>query len=177
MRERSLRVRSQLVEEIYNQTEITNKQDNVEAPSFSMRARNLVSNSINSDFSYRPDYEWEGGFVLEVGRTEDFSRLSVPTANVNSQTFRLTYSIPLYGQFRAQVSREEVRVVNATIDPLKPFVYEFTAGKTVGKSFLWQINLDYRIGQNVQLSLYYNGRTEGGREPIHLARMEARAFF
>jgi hypothetical protein len=85
-------------------------------------------------------------------------------------------SFPGVGQLRAELHREEVTLSNI-VDPNAVLPYEFTAGKAVGQSYLWQLTFDYRITANLQLSMNYNGRKEGGGVPVHLAKMEARAFF
>jgi hypothetical protein len=176
MQERSVRVRSQLVQEIGNQTDFINKTDQVTASSTTMRERDLVSNALLSDFSYRPTMNWEVGFNLGV--TEIVNRFggTNATANINEEGIRIVQSFPGIGQLRAEVKREEVILVNVK-DPTLSLPYEFTAGKMTGQSYLWQLIFDYRINSNLQLSIDYNGRSEGGRTPIHFARMEAKAFF
>jgi hypothetical protein len=176
-RERSLRIRSQLVSEITNQTDIMEKTDNLIAPAGNYRLRALDINSMITDFSYKPEQAWEAGFVLEVTRIQDASRMKTPTADINAQTLRLMYSIPLIGQLRGQIQREETLLSNGTVHPEVPYSYEFTNGKVFGQSFLWQLSADYRIGKNFQITINYNGRSEGGNAPIHAGRAEARAYF
>jgi hypothetical protein len=176
MQERSVRVRSQLVQEIGNQTDFINKTDQVSASPTSTRERDLVSNALLSDFSYRPALNWEVGF--NFGVTEIVNRFggTHATADINEEGIRIVQSFPGVGQLRAELKREEVVLVNVT-DPTLSLPYEFTAGKVTGQSYLWQLIFDYRITSNLQLSIDYNGRIEGGRTPIHFARMEAKAFF
>jgi hypothetical protein len=115
---------------------------------------------------------WEVGF--NFGVTEVVNRFSGKNvkASINEEGIRIIQSFPNIGQLRAEIKREEVTVENIEDPP-----YELTDGKSVGQSFLWQLTFDYRISSNLQLSLNYNGRSEGSRTPIHYARMEARAFF
>ena len=176
MQERSVRVRSQLVQEIGNQTDFINKSDQVTAFPTTTRERDLVSNALLSDFSYKPTMNWEVGF--NFGVTEIVNRFggTNATANINVEGLRIIQSFPGVGQLRAEMNREEVVLVNVT-DPTLSLPYEFTEGKVTGQSYLWQLIFDYRITGNLQLSINYNGRSEGGRTPIHLARMEAKAFF
>jgi len=176
LQEQSVRVRSQLGEEIGNQTDFVNKKDRVTASSPTSRERDLVSNALLSDFSYRPSKNWETGFNFGVTELVNHFGGGNATANINEEGVRIVQSFPGVGQLRAELKREEVVVSNIT-DLHGSIPYEFTLGKTVGQSFLWQLTIDYRITANLQLSLNYNGRTEGGGIPIHVARMEARAFF
>lgn len=177
LRERSVRIRSQLVREIANQTEYSNKVNRVGATGPTLRERDIVSDVLNSDFSYRPEREWEIGFKLEVGQATDRFPVIPTTADWNEQALRVVYGFVTRGQVRGEIKREEVSLLSTSADPNRVLPFELTAGKVVGKTFQWSAVLDYRINQNVQVMLNYNGRTEGKRSPVHFARAEARAFF
>ena len=177
LREQSIRVRSQLGVEIGNQTDIMSKLDRVSSSLPSSRERDITSNSLTSDFSYRPEIQWEIGFNFSVSRSVDNFNLGNTTADINGQGIRVTYGLPGAGQLRSEFSREEVAVSNVHSDPIRGIPFELTNGSAIGKNYLWQLAFDYRINQNMQVSLQYNGRSEGGRPPVHLARAEARAFF
>ena len=174
--ERSVRIRSQLVQEIGNQTDFVNKKDRVTASSPTAQERDLVSNMLLSDFSYRPTMKWEIGFNFGITEVINYFGGRNATADINEEGLRIVQSFPGVGQLRAELKREEVVLANIT-DPNASMPYEFTEGKAIGQSFLWQMTFDYRITSNLQLSLNYNGRKEGGGLPVHFARMEARAFF
>jgi hypothetical protein len=174
--ERSIRIRSQLVKEIGNQTDFINKTDKVSAFPASTRERDLVSNALLSDFSYRPVMTWEVGFKFGVTEIVNYFSGIKATANINEEGIRIIQSFPGEGQLHAEVKREEVVLADIK-DPIQILPYEFTEGKVVGQSYLWQLIFDYRITSNLQLSINYNGRSERGRIPVHFARMEAKAFF
>ena len=174
--EKSVRMRSQLVQEISNQTDFINKKDRVTASSPTSEERDLVSNVLLSDFSYRPTMNWEAGFNFGITEVTDHFDGKNTTANINEEGIRIVQSFPGIGQLRAEVKREEVTLSNIT-GPNLSLPYEFTAGKSIGQTFLWQLTFDYRITANLQLSLNYNGRKEGEGLPLHFARMEVRAFF
>jgi hypothetical protein len=174
--EQSIRIRSQLVPEISNQTDFINKKDRLTASSPTSEERDLVSNALLSDFSYRPTMTWEAGFNFGITEVINYFGGKNATANSNEEGIRIVQSFPGVGQLRAELHREEVTLSNiADLNAVLP--YEFTAGKAVGQSYLWQLTFDYRITANLQLSMNYNGRKEGGGLPVHLAKMEARAFF
>jgi len=176
IQEKSLRVRSQLVQEIGNQTDFINKTDRLTASPSSTSERNLVSNALVTDFSYKPVSTWEIGFNFGVTEIVNSFSGTNATANINVEGIRIVQSFPGDGQLHAEINREEVILVNVK-DPTLPLPYEFTEGKVTGQSYLWQLTFDYRITSNLQLSINYNGRREGGRTPVHSARMEAKAFF
>lgn len=177
LQERSMRIRSQLVPEIGNQTDFINKTDRLNASSSSNRERDLESNALLSNFSYRPTLQWEIGFNIGVREIMNHFGGTDATAYINEEGVRAIQSFPGIGQLRIEFTREDVSTQNVLVDASHPIPYEFTDGKALGLSYLWQITFDYRITSNLQLSLNYNGRTEGGHSPVHLARMEARAFF
>ncbi|MBI3586827.1 MAG: hypothetical protein HY088_06835 [Ignavibacteriales bacterium] len=177
VRERSLRVRSQLIQEIGNQTEFANKIDRVLASSFSPRERDIVSNNIGSEFSYRPEPEWEVAFRYGIARSTDRFADQNITADINEQTLRLTYALFSAGQLRGEFEREEVVLSNRPNILARPLAFELTNGKVEGKTFLWQVAFDYRINQYMQVTVNYNGRSEGGNNAVHTARAEAKAFF
>lgn len=176
-RERSVRVRTQLMPEIANQTDYANRTDRVVGSVQGPRDRDLTIHSVNSDFAYRPFREWEVGLRLLFERTGDDARAERTVADVNEQAFRAVYAIPGKGQLRAEVTREEVVLSKPSSDPSRTYPYEFTQGRAFGKNYLWTVNLDYRLTQNIQFTLHYSGRSESGRNSVHLARAEARAFF
>lgn len=177
VRERSLRIRSQLVQEIGNQTEFVNKRDRVIASSYSPRERDIVSNNLNSEFSYRPEPEWEVMFRYGIGRSTDSFVDQNIIADINEQTLRLTYALFSAGQLRSEFAREEVVLSNRPKSLARPLTFELTNGKVEGKTFLWQVAFDYRINQYMQVTVNYNGRSEDGNNAVHTARAEAKAFF
>jgi hypothetical protein len=177
LRERSVRIRSQLVREIGNTTEFVNRTDRSTSSGPSLRERDLLSTGLSSDFAYRPYPQWEIGFRFDVTDVEDRLPGVEAKAAINEQSLRVVYALLGLGQFRVEGEREEVVLTRASSTLSRPLVYEFTGGRVIGKTLLWQMAFDYRISHNVQVTLQYNGRSEGGRTPVHVARVEARAFF
>jgi hypothetical protein len=177
LKERSVRVRSQLVKEIGNETEFINKIDQVNSSSPSPRLRDLLSNELRTRFSYRPEPAWEVSYGIGVSRVLNRYGGQDARADMNDQFVGLSYAFVGYGQLRGQFTREEVRISGVPSGSGQLFPFEFTNGKVAGKSYLWEFALDYRIGRYVQLTVNYNGRSEGGGAPVHTARAEARAFF
>ncbi len=175
--ERSVRLRLQLLPEIGNQTEYRNNLDRVQATARSPRERDLTIEAINTDFSYRPEPAWEVGFRIEVGRVRDRFRAPHAVADLNEQELRVSYSVLGMGQLRAELRREEVVLSAGRPDPVNPFPFEFTNGRVIGRSWHWQLGVEYRVSRHIQLSLRYNGRREGARPVVHFGQVEARAVF
>jgi hypothetical protein len=172
-RERSTRLRWQLVEEVANQIDYINKNDRVSSLQPTTRSRDIASNMVLSDWSYRPVQQVELGFAVGVGRATD--RDSVPglVADMNNQSMRFVYSFQGRGQARVELQREEVSLTGTKF--YVPF--ELTAGRVLGKTWLWRVAFDYRLTQSIHATLNYDGRREGEAEPIHSARAEVKAFF
>ena len=177
LQERSVRVRSQLIPEISNQTDFTNTTDRLVASVQSVSQRDLQSNALLTDFSYRPDMSWEVGFTLGATETVDRFISSTATAGINQQGIRVTQSFPSVGQLRVEFTRKETTLSNVPSSSVGSLPYEFTQGNVVGKTYLWQATFEYRLTSNVQLSANYTGRLEGTNSPVHQVHMEARAFF
>jgi hypothetical protein len=176
-RERSIRLKAQLMKEIGNQTDYTNKIDRLDATVASPRQRNLVSDELRSEFSYRPYPEWEAAFGVALSEVTNQLTLGRAVADINEQFVRLTYALLSLGQVTGELRREEVSVSAAQVTGDVDLPYEFTGGRLVGKTYLWRAALDYRITQYLQLTMNYDGRAEGNRSVVHNAKAEVRAFF
>lgn len=172
-RERSVRVRWQLVPEIANQTDYENKTDQVGASKYSYRVRNIKGDLLTSDWAYRPNKNIEMGFKISVGRAENKDESSNSVADINTQGIRLIYSFEEKGLARVEFNREEVLVLGAGLN----LPYELTGGRLRGKTWLWRTSADYRFTNFLQATLNYEGRSEGLSLPIHSMRAEVRAFF
>ncbi len=173
VRERSVRLRWQLVPEIANQLDLVNRVDRVTGIRSSPRLRDILSNALIFDISYRPQQSLELGIKFDVSRATD--RLSVPElrADLNAQSVRLVYAFQGSGQARGEFGREEVLLARGA----ESYPYELTGGRVAGKTWVWRSTFEYRITQFLQASMNYEGRSEGGRDPVHNARAEIRAFF
>ncbi len=173
LKERSVRIRFKMVEEIGNQTDYSNQIDNVIAVKSSNRARTITSDILTSDFSYRPYKNVEIGFKFSVGRNQD-DYPDVPTViDLNSQLIRLNFSFTGSGRLRMEIERTELNSKET-----KNYIpFELTKGNSLGKNYFWRLNFDYKIGMNLQASVSYDGRLQGAGKVIHTARAEARAYF
>ncbi len=171
-RERSVRIRSQLMSEFSAQIDFINRTDNLSNPG-SSREHNVVSNALTFDLSYRPQQAVELGFKVDVAESRDDQPPAELEANLNGQSIRFVYSLTGAGQIRVEVAREEVLLSQAG----SSFAYELTGGRAEGKTYLWRGAFDYRLADFVQATVNYDGRVEGSRPVVHTARAEVRAFF
>ncbi len=176
--ERSLRIRWQLVPELSNQIDVQHQRDRVIAKPSSSRERDILSNELASEFSYRPLQDVELGFRVEVGRSEDRFPTDHTVADLNAESVRFLYSFRGKGQARVEFEREEVSLSGGAVNmKTARLPFELTNGRSLGKTWLWRTSLDYRVGNFIQVTVAYEGRAEGGRPTLHSARSEVRAFF
>ncbi len=171
--ERSLRIRFRMVKEIRNQTDFINQTDDVSTTANSARARMLSINELTSDFSYRPIQNVEVGFKIGAGTGSDELPAKPTKIESNSQLIRFTYSFTNKGRLRIEAERNEV-TDNGTGNLIP---YELLRGKVVGINYFWRVNFDYRLANNLQITLNYLGRKQGESKIIHNMRTEARAYF
>lgn len=171
-RERSIRIKFQMVEEINNQTDLINTTDNVIAAAVSNRKRLIKGNSIITDFSYRPYRNIEVGFKVLAARNEDLFPVKPTVIDQNAQTIRLNISFAGTGRIRIEAERNELNA--NTTENYIPF--ELTNSNLPGKNYYLRFNFDYRFSTNLQSTASYDGRSQGGKF-IHNLRAEVRAFF
>ena len=170
--ERSLRIRFQMVKEISNQTDFINQTDNNSSVN-NARARILAINELTSDFSYRPIQNIEIGFKIGVGSSTDNLPPKPTKIENNMQLVRVTYQFTNKGRIKIEAERNEVSDNNT--GNLIP--YEMLRGKVVGKNYFWRVNFDYRLAENLQITLNYLGRKQAESKIVHNLRTEARAYF
>ena len=172
-REKGIRIKFRMIKEMTNQTEFINGDDNVNSNSSSNRSRAIKSNTLNTDFSYRPERNIEVGFKIQTGRSTDYYPATPTVIDLNSQTLRFNLSFAGTGRLRIEFERDELSA--NTTENVLPF--ELVGANSIGKNFYWRFNFDYRISSNLQSTISYDGRSQGKLPVIHTARAEVRAYF
>ena len=172
-RERGLRIRFRMVEEINNQTEFVNQTDNLISPPTSNRARTVTRNDLTSDFSYRPVRSIEVGFKIATGRSEDYYPQIPTIVDQNSFTLRVNFSFENVGRLRVEAERTELTSTSNNLN----IPYEIMRGNVIGKNYFWRVFFDYRLSGFVQTSFSYDARLQGNSRVVQTMRAEARAYF
>lgn len=143
------------------------------APSLSIRNWNINTEGITSELVYKPIVQIEAGFKVQLKRASDVYPTLPTKADINVQTFRFIYNLQGKGTIRSEISRNEVLL---NTNPL--FVpFDLTKGLSVGKSYFWSLNFEYRISNFIQATINYFGRAEGKSKVIHTGTAEVRAYF
>jgi hypothetical protein len=171
--QRLARLKLGLTYDMTTQFEFVNKTDRNIAPVNSLRNRNIFSNGLNSDLTYRPIQQIESGLQINVSRATDYYPAIGTRADINQQILRFIYSFATSGRLRLEVERDEI-ILNT---PSTSYPYELTNGKVGGKSYFWRVVFDYNITKNIQANVNYDGRSEGSKQVIHTGRAQVTAFF
>jgi hypothetical protein len=163
-----------MIQEMSNQTDISTIDDFNSAPVSSNRIRTITDNSVTSDFSYRPERNIEVGFKIKAGTSTDAYPVKPTIINLNSQILRFNFSFAGNGRLRIELERDELlgNIDNTTVIP-----FELLGANQLGKNYFWRLNFDYRLSQNLQSTVSYDGRLQGTSKAIHTAKAEVRAFF
>jgi hypothetical protein len=172
-KERGMRMRMKLVEDISNESEVIASSDYMLAKANAVRNRTIDALSFTSDFSYRPYNNVEVGFKIKAKQNTDFYPSTPTKLNENGQTIRINFSFSGFGRLRLEFERTEL-TCNTTTNYLP---YELTGGNVVGKNMFGRVYFDYRISTNLQATANYEGRVQGSSKLIHTAHAEVRAFF
>lgn len=171
--QKSVKLKLGLTNDLITQIDYLYKIDRNDAPTASVRNRNIKSDAITTDFSYRPVQQIESGFQINFIRAID-SYPFVPTqADVNQQILRFIYSFTFSGRLSFELERNEVGLNKTNF----AYPYELTNGLQEGNNYLWRIFFDYSISKNLQGTFNYDGRSSGGSGVIHTGRAEVKAFF
>ncbi|MFA5405437.1 MAG: hypothetical protein WC358_10930, partial [Ignavibacteria bacterium] len=168
-----VRVKLGLTYDMTTQFEFVNKTDRNIAPVNSLRNRNIYSNGLNSDLTYRPIQQIESGLQINISRATDYYPVIGTRADINQQILRFIYSFTTSGRIRLEVERDEIILNTSDLN----FPYELTNGKYAGKSYFWRAVFDYNIAKNIQANVNYDGRVEGDRQVIHTGKAQVTAFF
>ncbi len=172
-KERGMRMRMKLVEDISNETEVISSSDYMLAKANAVRNRTIDALGFTTDFSYRPYNSVEVGFKIKTKQNTDLYPKTPTKLNENGQTIRINFSFSGFGRLRLEFERTEL-TSNTTANYLP---YELTGGNVVGKNMFGRVYFDYRISTNLQATANYEGRAQGGSKIIHTAHAEVRAFF
>lgn len=172
--QRLARLKLGLTKDLTLNFEYSNRVDRNEAPVASVRNRNIYSDGLLGDFSYRPVQEIESGFTIGISKATDVYPEKPVIADINQQTLRFIYSFAMLGRLRVEFERGEVNLNQSNI--IYPF--ELTTGRQEGRTFIWRGIFDYSISKNLQATINYDGRVEGSNtKVIHTGRAEIKAFF
>ena len=147
-----------------------------------MRTRNYNIRYLETptEFFIQPNTKWRitlnYRFSMKdnLGFTQDTSVTSGQQAIIHDVGFELKTNFILKGQLSAKFN-----YINITYNGLDntALAFEMLEGLKTGNNFTWGATFQRTIGNNLQLSINYDGRKSGTASVIHIASMQIRAFF
>jgi hypothetical protein len=175
--ERSLRIRNRWSVDLGQQADLWVRRDRMISNGTNPRERDITAVGGTVDMTMRLDRLWEAGWSIGLASNTDRRTGTAVEAATNEQAVRLTFGMPMAGQIRGEIRREESTIASSTGLVPASLPYELTDGKAVGRSWLWRLSGDLQVTSLIQVSLGYFGRQEGSGPVVHTARVEARAVF
>jgi len=169
-RERGVRVRWSLGDELINQADFRHQTDDVSGAAGSARNRSVRAATIDLDWTYRPAGNIESSFGVSFG---DANNYELSSASLNAQRLSLSYLLRNTGRIRTEFRREEAVISGIPTD----LPFELTQGRIPGKTWIWGFTFEYRLTRFLESSMRYEGRKEGFRRTVHAGNLEVRAFF
>ncbi len=171
--ERSIRIKGQFSKKISAQidAQIRHEEKLYKIPGRS--DKNIFSNELSLDFSYRPQQRLE--VAVKSKWTNAENRAVYPLeVNFLAITPRVNYSFRGKGRLRAELefNRVDVTPKNAIVP------YEMVSGNRGGTNLRWLTSFDYNVSRYIRASVSWNGRYEEYLgKPIYTVRAEMRAYF
>ncbi len=174
--EQGIRVSYKIINKLKAQSEFRQKFVTRNSEANSTRNRDINSNLLNQNFSYRPGLKWELGLDSELGFEKDLK----PERDINLQysrfLLRSTYSLLKKGRITAEYEYQDVKMIDNPNDLVVPF--EMARGKKEGINQRWQLRGEYTVADNVVFTLFYSGRDDANyKKIIHTGQAEIRAYF
>ena len=172
-RENSLRIRWLMVRGIRNQTDYLFQANNRISPAAFNRTFALDIQKIKTEIFYYPYSNLQVSFSVEAMRAKNNYPPKPVVIDENSEGINVVYYLGGKGRLSIRLERKEFSGASES----KYLPFEITEGNVLGKNYLLNVNLDYRIANNLRITFNYLGRKKNREKIIHYLRAEARAFF
>jgi len=133
-----------------------------------------------TEFFIQPSNKWRIAFTYRfanksnLGFEEDTSVTRGQEAVIHDVGFEVKTNFILKGQLTVKFNYINITYNDADNTAL---AFEMLEGLKTGSNFTWGASFQRTIGNNLQLSINYDGRKSGNANVIHLASMQIRAFF
>lgn len=133
-----------------------------------------------TEFFIQPNAKWRIAlnyrFAMKsnLGFTQDTSVTNGQEAIIHDVGFELKTNFILKGQLSVKFNYINISYNDVDNNAL---AFEMLEGLKTGSNFTWGATFQRTIGNNLQLSINYDGRKSANANVIHIASMQIRAFF
>lgn len=138
------------------------------------RAYNMESKKYENEFSYLAIKDLDLSWKIKVKDIKDRSS-NKKDVFLLTNIFKANYAIGINGRLRIELEKSNIDTKFAEEDIIP---YQMSEGYSKGDTWVGTINLDYRLGSNIQLNLGYVARAlPPTKKVIHTGQTEIKAFF
>ncbi len=129
---------------------------------------------LKPKLSYQYMQRWRLGINYSYFNAQNLPELGNEKSNINEGSAELRYTFTKIGVLTIKYSYYKVEFTGSSSSPL---AYDMLQGLSQGDNQLWTVNIQQRIGQNLQVNFNYDGRKSGNTPIMHVGKMEARYLF
>ncbi len=122
---------------------------------------------VNQKFRFVGAYKFRSGINQAL-------TVNAETLQSNDYSGEITYNQSQTTQVRTKISVVQIQFDGSTTSPA---AFALLEGLQKGNNYLWNIQFERTLRQNVQLSLSYEGRQTGDVGTVHVGRAQVRASF
>lgn len=130
--------------------------------------------SLKPTFSYQPSTSFRANLSGTYTSKENDPNLGGEEAEIVDFGADLRLSKIEKGTYFVQINYITIDYVGAVNNSLS---YEMLEGLQNGQNITWAAGVQRNLGQNLQLSLTYNGRKSEDTRSVHTGNVQVRAFF
>lgn len=150
----------------------TNQQESL---TFKSRNYNILSRNAVGEISYLGSAQFQGSLSLLYSGKANRAVDVLQAAQVWRVPVQLRFAIAQKLQATTSVEWANVRVEGGETSGLAG--YELTDGRGEGRSWLWNMTLNYAFSRMIRATFYYDGRTAADAPTVHNFRAQVSATF
>lgn len=141
----------------------------------------LQRNYMVTGNSYKPSITWQplNSLRLTSGLSVKDRRNSLAENSFEKSDIREILMDLRYSKAAKTTLNATFRLIDIdfTGDENSAVGYELLEALRPGKNYTWNLNIQQRLGNGLQLSLRYDGRKSEGRSTVHVGRVQVSALF
>ena len=154
--------------------DLTRQERLSDSQNFDNKDYRIRSNKVGPKFTYLPNPKFRT--ILKYQYQQDQNRLgdSGEQAQQHNLSLESTFNTATNTSLRLNVSLVQIKFDGQANSPVG---FAILNGLQVGSNYLWNLRLDRRLTQNIQLGLSYEGRKTGTARVVHVGRAQVAALF